>query len=275
MSSPRTLDNRKLRGIFEWLTSGRTILWIFASSVFGAYVVSLIAALCESIGYYGPMRVFTTGGLANMVLPFQISIYVWIIASVLLLLGQLRFKPIHRDTILIGAGSLAVSLLSQWTVGASLLGEKVPWFVSYLGLTSETKLLVGIVAGFALIYVVLSPLVWRTKPTKEIADELKGRVLNKMLDDVERYLGEQYSRRTDRSEIQTHDVSFYVDMISIAVSALCTTPDAKRVSYYGIFSLPRLEPMTTEIGPYRDGHYRAGEDRGGEEIIRGRKIGTT
>ena len=63
------MDIEGLQRLFDWLVSRRTILWIFASSVFGAYVVSLEAALLESVDYYGPMRVFTTAQLANMVLP--------------------------------------------------------------------------------------------------------------------------------------------------------------------------------------------------------------
>jgi hypothetical protein len=238
------MDSQDLRSLFEWLASGRVILWIFASCVFGAYVVSLEAALLESIGYYGPMRIFTTGYLANMVLPIQISIYVWILGSVLLLCGQLRAKPIHRDTVLIGAGSLAISLLSHWTVGTSLSNVKVPWFVSYLELTDATKLLVGIVSAFALAYVVLSPLVWRKKPRKEIADDLKGRILNKALAMVSEDL------ETDRAEIQAHDVSFYVEIGSIRVSGFCTTCDGKRARFSGKFSQPdlNLETMFTDTG---------------------------
>jgi hypothetical protein len=236
------MDSQELRRLFEWLTSGRAILWIFASCVFGAYVVSLEAALFESIGYYGPMRIFTTGYLSNMVLPIQISIYVWILGSVLLLCGQLGAKPIHRDTVLVGAGSLAVSVLSQLTVGASLLSVKVPWFVSYLELTDATKLLIGIVSASALSYVVLSPLVWRKKFEKEIADDLKDRVVNEVLDQLEEDLD------TDRSEIQPRDISFYVETGSIKVSGLCTTRDGKRARFRATLSQPdlRLGTMFTE-----------------------------
>jgi len=272
----KTLRNRledaekPVRGPFEQVASVQAILCIFAVCVFGAYVVSLLAALFESVGWYGPMRVFTTGYLSNMVLPFQGVIVVWIVASVLRLLGQLPIggaKP--HGSILWPALSLVSSIVLQLTVGASLVSQKVPWFVSYLGLTNETKVVIAIVSMLALGYIVYSPWAWRAKPRKEIADELKDILLNRILVDVEGYLERQHSK-TDRSEIQTHDASFYVDMISIAVSALCTTPDAKRVGYYGRFSLPDLELIHYEIGPYREGHYRAGEDRGGGEIIRGR-----
>jgi hypothetical protein len=232
------MDNPDLHKVFEWLTSWRTILWVYASCVFGAYGVSLVAGLSESIGYYGPMRVFTTGGLSNMVLPFQISIYAWMLGSVLLLCGQLGGKPIHRGTVLIGAGSLAFSLMSQWIVGASLLSQKVPWFVSYLELTDTTKLLIGIVSVFAMIYVWSSPWVWRTKPKEEVAENLKSHALDEILRDIGRQL------KTDLSQIRSRDVSFYVDIDSIFVRGFCDTRDGKSVFFRGRLNLPDLNLKT-------------------------------
>jgi hypothetical protein len=228
------MDNHDLRRLFAWLVSGRAILWIFASCVFGAYVGSLEAALLESTGYYGPMNVFTTGQLANMVLPIQISIYVWILGSVLLLCGQLTVKPIQMDTVVIGVGSLAISLLSQWTVGTSLSVVRVPWFVSYLGLTDATKLLVGVVSAFALAYVVASPLVWSKKARKEIADDLRELVVSKALAEVSKRL------KTDGAKMRVHDMSVYVSKGSIAVIGLYTTRDGRSASFTCTFTQPDL-----------------------------------
>jgi hypothetical protein len=218
--------------------------------VFGAYVVSLEAALLESIGYYGPMGIFTTGYLSNMVLPIQVSIYVWILGSVLLLCGQLVARPIHRDTVLIGVGSLAVSLLSQLTVGASLLNIKVPWFVSYLELTDATKLLVGTVSAFGLVYVVPSPLMWRKeskeevgwrkKPAEEIADDLRNLLVTKALVEVSDSLG------IDRATMKASDMSIHVRKGSIAVAGPYTTRGGKRGSFTATFNQPKpnLEECT-------------------------------
>jgi hypothetical protein len=228
------MDNQDLRRLFAWLVSGRAILWIFASCVFGAYVVSLEAALLESTGYYGPMNVFTTGQLANMVLPIQFSIYVWILGSVLLLCGQLTVKPIQMDTVMIGVGSLAISLLSQWTVGTSLSTVKVPWFVSYLELTDTTKLLVGVVSAFALAYVIASPLVWRKKARKEISEDLRNRLVTKTLAEVSRVL------KIDRATMRARDISLYVETGSIEVHGTCTERDGKTTTFTCKFTQPDL-----------------------------------
>ena len=246
------MDSQELRRLFAWVVSGRATLWIFASCVFGAYVVSLEAALLESTGYYGPNEVFTTGQLANMVLPIQISIYIWILGSVLLLCGQLTVKPIQVDTVVIGVGSLAISLLSQWTVGTSLSTVKVPWFVSYLKLTDTTKLLVAVVSAFALAYVIASPLVWRKeagksplvwrkKAGKEVADDLRELVVSKALAEVSKSL------KTDRAKLRVHDISVYVGKGSISVLGSYTTRDGRKASFTCTFTQPQPDLNVAEI----------------------------
>ncbi len=233
------MDIEGLQRLFDWLVSRRTILWIFASSVFGAYVVSLEAALLESVDYYGPMRVFTTAQLANMVLPVQIAIFVWIVGSGLLLCGQLK-PPRDRGDVLFGLFSLVISIVAYGTIVMSLSDVKVPWFVGYLGLTPTAKLIVGIVSGVALAYVISSPLVWRGKTKQgEIGDDLRNLVVAKARDE----LGS--SLEIDRARMRVRNVSLLLRMSSLEVHGSCNTRDGKGANFICTFnfSRPKLESV--------------------------------
>ena len=235
------MGTASLRQLFVWPISGKVIYWIFASFVFGAYVVSLEAAFLESIRYYGPMRIFTTAYLANMVLPIQISIYVWFAGSVLHILGQIATKRIDRENAPISAGSLILSIWSV-TVAISLSDVHVPWFVGYLQLTDATKLLVGMVSAFALAYVIYTPFVWNKN---EISDDLRKSAVARVLPMLSEGL------ETDRALLRTHHVSLYVEQGFINIRGFCTGPKGKRASFTGRYTLPDLN---LEYAGYSPGH---------------------
>jgi hypothetical protein len=151
-----------LRSFLAWLVSVRIVGWFFASLVFGGYVISLEAALVQSTGFYGgPTCYVILAFLANMVMPIELSIIAWIIASCLLLLGQTFAKPKQWVAVLFGAFNMLLSLWTYGTVGISLSAVHVPWFISFLDLSPVTTLaVIGGVCAIAWFYVVASPFIW-------------------------------------------------------------------------------------------------------------------
>jgi hypothetical protein len=171
--SEQVAEKSDLRDLFAQLVSVRIVAWIFASLVFGGYVISLEAALLQSTGFYGGVAFYLVlAYLANMVMPIQMSIIAWIIASGLLFLGQFFAKPKQWGVVIFGGFNMLLSLWTYGTVGISLSVVHVPWFISFLDLSPPTTLLViGGVCAIALLYVVASPFVWHPREKPQASED--------------------------------------------------------------------------------------------------------
>ncbi len=153
--------------VAEWI-SLRLVAWIFASLVFGGYVISLVAALFQPAVGYGLAIYIISAYLANMVFPIAMSIFAWMIASVIMFIRQVLVKPIQWIGVVIGGGSMLLSMLTLGTTWMSLSATHVSWFVGFLDLEMPTKLVVAFVCIVALAYVILGPRFWyRTRQPSE------------------------------------------------------------------------------------------------------------
>lgn len=170
--SKQAPEKSDLRDLLTWLVSVRIVGWIFASLVFGGYVVSLEAALLQSTGFYGGVTLYLVlAYLANMVMPIETSIIAWIIASVLLFLGQLFAKPKQWIVVIFGGFNMLLSLVTYGTVGVSLSVVHVPWFISFLDLSPPTTLaVIGGVCAIALLYVIASPFFWHPREKRQASE---------------------------------------------------------------------------------------------------------
>lgn len=63
--------------------------------------------------------------------------------------------------VVIGILSLALAWYTYTNVIARLSEFKVPWFLSFLDLDFQTKVVIGAVCAIAYVYVVYSPHPWR------------------------------------------------------------------------------------------------------------------
>lgn len=123
--------------------------YLFASFVFGIYVVSLWGALSDLA--LAPF-------IGDMMSPIRYSLIAWFLMSLVYLMGQAATK--RWNGVVLGGISLATSFFSYLQVMTYLQSIQVPWFVSTLNLEPPTKVLIAAVFGIALLYVVLSPIVW-------------------------------------------------------------------------------------------------------------------
>lgn len=174
LEEPKQVPEKSdLRDLLAQVVSVRVVAWIFASLVFGGYVISLVAALLQSTGFYGGVAFYLVlAYLANMVMPIEMSIIAWIIASALLFLGQIFAKPKQWVAVIFGGFTMVLSLWTYGTVGISLSVVHVPWFISFLDLSPPTTLLViGGVCAIALLYVVASPFVWHPREKPQASED--------------------------------------------------------------------------------------------------------
>jgi hypothetical protein len=132
----------------RWL-SLRVIGCLFASFVFGTYVVSLEFALWAGS---------ESGDLMD---PILWSLYAWIFVLVLVFIGQVASKPLQLGKITIGILSLVIAWYTYTTTIVRLRVFKVPWFLSFLDLDFQTKAVIGTVCLIGYLYIVYSPWLWR------------------------------------------------------------------------------------------------------------------
>jgi len=125
---------------------------IFATWVYGSFVISLEAAL------------WFPGSDANMMDPITGSLYALVLAVILMFVwGFARSR--NLETLLIGAFSLILSVVTYYAVISTLEHVVAYWFLDLLGLGLTTKLAIGGVSAIGYIYVVLIPWVyWPGKP---------------------------------------------------------------------------------------------------------------
>lgn len=124
--------------------------YAFAVFVFGVYVISLWGALFDL-----PLSPF----VGDMMSPIRYSLIVWLLMSLLYLMGQAVTK--RWNGVVLGGISLLTSVFSYMQVMDYLQSIQVPWFVSTLKLEPATMVLIAAVFGIAFLYVVLSPFIWR------------------------------------------------------------------------------------------------------------------
>ena len=161
-SSKFTQKSDARTSVARWI-SLRNVGWVFASLVFGGYVVSLVAALLQPATNYGITVYIISSYLANMVFPIAMSIFAWMLVSILWFVRQFLVKPIQWVGVVIGGASTLLSTTTLGAVWVSLSATHVSWFVSFLELETSTKFVVGVVSAIALVYVVLSPRIWRER----------------------------------------------------------------------------------------------------------------
>jgi hypothetical protein len=120
--------------------------YAFALFVFGTYVISLWGALSDL-------------PLGDMLTPIRYSLVVWLLMSILYLMGQGVTK--RWSGVVLGGISLVTSIFSYGQVMDYLQSIQAPWFVNTLKLEPATRVIIAAVFGIALLYVFLSPTIWR------------------------------------------------------------------------------------------------------------------
>jgi len=125
---------------------------IFATWVYGSFVISLESAL------------WFPGSGANMMDPITGSLYALVFAVILMFVWGFT-KSRNLETLLIGAFSLTLTVVTYFAVISTLKQVVAYWFLDLLELGLTTKLAIGGVSAIGYIYLILIPWAyWPRKP---------------------------------------------------------------------------------------------------------------